>query len=182
MPFMSFLDDDAGLLDIGQARAEKMSAMPVHVRNILRGDSELTHGEREFIGAFVSGLNSCPHCYGAHAAIASEFGFEEALIDRAVENLDESDVDAKFKSLLGFVSKLTKMPHAMAQSDADAVYAAGWSELALSDAILVSAYFNMANRIADGHGINRSPDRNRLRNDAIALFRKGYGAATSTDK
>jgi alkylhydroperoxidase family enzyme len=49
---------------------------------------------------------------------------------------------------------LSGTPHAMSQSDADAVYAAGWSERALHDAILVTSRFNYMNRLTLGHGLD----------------------------
>jgi len=61
MTFMSFLPDTAGQPDLVRSRPERLSGLPVQSQRILRDDSDLTPGEREFIGAYVSGLNQCPH-------------------------------------------------------------------------------------------------------------------------
>ena len=46
----------------------------------------------------------------------------------------------------------------MSQEDADQVYAAGWDERALHDAIEVCALFNFMNRFVEGHGLIAKPD------------------------
>ena len=45
------------------------------------------------------------------------------------------------------------MPSRLSPRDADAVYAAGWSDEALLHAIAVCAYFNNMNRLVEGAGI-----------------------------
>jgi hypothetical protein len=52
------------------------------------------------------------------------------------------------------VKTLTVAPHTITQADADAVYAAGWSERALHDAILVCCRFNFMSRLSLGHGLD----------------------------
>jgi len=90
-----------------------------------------------------------------HAAVAAELGVDDKLLDAALEDLDAAEgIDEKLKPILRFVKKLTLEPYKIVQRDADAVYDAGWSEMALSDAICVCAHFNMVNRLVDGHGIN----------------------------
>jgi hypothetical protein len=45
----------------------------------------------------------------------------------------------------------------MVEADAAAVYAAGWDEQALFDAISVCALFNLMNRIIEGSGVRHDP-------------------------
>jgi AhpD family alkylhydroperoxidase len=48
---------------------------------LLRGDSPFTVAEREMMAAYVSGVNACRYCQGAHtAAAAKQFGVSEQLI------------------------------------------------------------------------------------------------------
>ena len=60
--------------------------------------------------------------------------------------------------LLDYVRRLTTAPQALVQADADAVFAAGWSERALHDAILTASLFNFMNRLLEGHGVKGSSD------------------------
>jgi hypothetical protein len=49
------------------------------------------------------------------------------------------------------VRKLMLTPSRMTQADADAVFAAGWSESALQDAIAVTARAAFMQRLVEGH-------------------------------
>ena len=61
------------------------------------------------------------------------------------------------KPLLAYVGKLTRTPAMMIQADADRVYAAGWDERALFDAVSICGLFNLMNRIVEGSGIKSNP-------------------------
>ena len=120
-------------------------------------DSPLSIAEREIIAALVSGLNACAFCYGAHKTMAMAFGLPEETITALVDDIDSAPIEEKLKPLLHYVRKLTLSPSKMVQSDADAVFAAGWPEDALHDAVLVCALFNFMNRVLDGAGITPKP-------------------------
>lgn len=124
---------------------------------ILRDSAELTAGEREMIAAYVSGTNACRYCYGAHTSIAEQFGVETGLMAKLMDDLDSAPVPPKIKPLLRYVGKLTREPSKMTQADADAVFAAGWSEEAFFNAIQVCALFNFMNRIVEGSGVKPVP-------------------------
>lgn len=124
---------------------------------LLRDPSPLTVAERELIAAYVSGLNACAYCHGAHRVAAEAFGVDDALFDGLMADLATSLVDPKLKPILAYVRKLTLSPARMVEADAEAVYAAGWDERALFDAISVCALFNFMNRIVEGSGIRRNP-------------------------
>lgn len=140
--------------------ADVFKAFPQHVRPLLeyhdvllRGESPLSVAERELIAAYVSGLNACAFCYGAHVIYAEVFGVEEGLLDALVADVDAAPVDPKLKPLLKYVAKLKGLPPKLTAEDAQAVYNAGWSERALFDAIQVAALFNFMNRIIEGTGV-----------------------------
>lgn len=124
---------------------------------LLRDPSPLTVAERELIAAYVSGLNACTYCHGAHRVAAGVFGVEEALFDTLIGDLEKSAVDARLKPILAYVRKLTLTPARMVEADAVAVFDAGWDEQALFDAISVCALFNFMNRIVEGSGIRHNP-------------------------
>lgn len=124
---------------------------------LLRDPSPLTVAERELIAAYVSGVNACTYCHGAHVIAAQAFGIDRELFDGLMADLDTSAVDAKLKPLLAYVRKLTLTPSMMSDRDAERVYAAGWEEQALFDAVSVCALFNFMNRIIEGTGIKSNP-------------------------
>jgi uncharacterized peroxidase-related enzyme len=124
---------------------------------VLRDWSPLTVGERELIAAYVSGLNSCTVCHGAHVVAARAFGIDPALLDGLLADLGTSAVDPRLKPILAYVGKLTRSPAMMTADDARQVYDAGWDEQALFDAVSVCALFNLMNRIVEGSGIKSDP-------------------------
>jgi hypothetical protein len=64
----------------------------------------------------------------------------------------------------------------MTVDDAESVYAAGWNEGALHDAICVCALFAFANRLVDGHGImGKSEQMNAIMGNVL----KSAGYANS---
>jgi uncharacterized peroxidase-related enzyme len=129
-------------------------------QNILRGPSPFSVGERELIAAFVSSLNQCQFCLPAHTQHATKGGFDVAVLPGLVANIDTAAISDRLRPIFRFVKKLTEQPARIVQADADAVFAAGWNEAALGDAIAVCAFFNMVNRIADGHGLKATrPER-----------------------
>jgi len=158
MPFFRSLKQDATTRDVIEQRLEIFRHLLPANELILRGPSDLTAGERELIGTYVSAKNSCTYCYGGHAAAAAAFGIDPALVESMVADLDTAPVPEKLKPVLRFAAKLTTQPSRLVQADADAVFAAGWSERALQDVIFTCAWFNFMNRIVDGHGIQALPE------------------------
>ena len=126
---------------------------------VLRKPSPLSVAQRELIAALVSGLNGCDFCFGAHSIIAESFGINSDLFAQLLNDIDSADVEDDLRPLLAYVKKLTLTPSRMTDADAQRVFDAGWSELALHDAVTVCALFNFMNRIVDGHGV--------VTNDAI---------------
>ena len=124
---------------------------------LLRGPSDLTVAERELIAAYVSGLNACAFCTGAHTLLARAFGVDPATIDALLADPATAAVEEKLRPILAYVAKLTLTPSKMTETDAEVVYDAGWSEAALYDAIQTCALFNFMNRILEGTGITAYP-------------------------
>ena len=158
MAFLKSLPPTAALLDVFRAYpATAKPLLDVH-EVVLRGESPLTPAERELIAAYVSGLNACTYCHGIHTATAEAFGVEEGLLKTLLEDVDSSPVDEKMKPILRYVQKLTLTPSRMIPADADAVYAVGWDDSALHDAVCVCGLFNFMNRMVEGLGIEPSLD------------------------
>ncbi|MDT8399648.1 MAG: peroxidase-related enzyme [Pseudomonadales bacterium] len=124
---------------------------------LMRGSSPLTPAEMELIAAYVSSLNGCYYCTGAHTATAEHLGVEKGLVEKLKEDIESSGVDEKMKPLLRYVRKLTTDPTGMEAIDAEAVFAAGWNEQALHDAVQVCCLFNFMNRFIEGLGIKGDP-------------------------
>ena len=172
MPFLPSLPADSVLLDAFKAFPETSSKLVEYNEVLMRGPSRLTAGERELIAGFVSSLNACQYCAGVHVATAEAFGVEPGLIEQLVNDLDRAPVDDKLKPILHYVRKLTTLPSRLTQGDADRVFAAGWDEQALHDAVSVCALFSFMNRLVEGLGLRA--DAQYFGAAATRLHDKGY--------
>ena len=126
---------------------------------LMRGESQFSVKERELLAAYVSGVNACRYCYGAHSAVAKLFGVPEQLMTDMLDDLDNANIDEKLRPVLAYLQKLTLTPTRMVQADADAVFAAGWSEQALYDAVNVCCLYNFMNRFVEGLGLTPVPEQ-----------------------
>lgn len=153
MALFPSLPETSHLADVYRAFPEHVKPLLDYHDALLRGESPLTVATRELIAAFVSGLNACNFCFGAHKTVARAFGVDEALVDALVEDIETAPVDEKLKPILRYVAKLKNMPPRLTSADVQAVLDAGWPERALFDAIQVAALFNYMNRIIEGTGV-----------------------------
>jgi uncharacterized peroxidase-related enzyme len=126
---------------------------------LLRGESPFTVPERELMAAYVSGVNACQYCQGAHTAAAKQFGVAGQLISDLLTNLTTAAIEPRMVPVLNYIRKLTLTPTHMTQADADAVYAAGWSERALYDAVQICCLYNFMNRFVEGIGLTPIPEQ-----------------------
>jgi uncharacterized peroxidase-related enzyme len=154
MALFPSLSDTPHLGEVFQAFPAQVRPLLEYHDLLLRGEGPLSIAERELIATYVSGLNACTFCFGAHKIYARVFGVEESLIDAMMEDLDTAPLDEKIKPILQYVQKLTKLPAQIRDSDAKAVFDAGWSERALYDAVQICALFNFMNRIIEGTGVS----------------------------
>lgn len=154
MPLLPSLPDPAHLMDLYARFPRNVRPLMDYTDGLLRGEGELSVGARELIATYVSALNACAFCTGAHRAYAEVFGIDGALIDALIADVETAPVDERLRPVLAYVAKLNTLPSRLVQQDAQAVYDAGWSEAALYEAVQVCALFNMMNRIIEGTGVN----------------------------
>lgn len=167
MSFFPSLPDDAGVRHILMLNPAAGRALIEFHTATLRTDSQLTAREKELIVAFVSGLNACQYCFGVHKKTAKAFGVDESLIEALLVDFEHEPVDARLKPLLEYARILTLTPTKTARHHVDAVFADGWTERDLHDAILTVCLFNFMNRLLEGHGVKGSTDVYASRGQAL---------------
>ena len=180
------LPERADLADVFRRFPLGVKALCEYPDDLLRGPSPFTVGEREFIAAYVSGVNACGYCEGAHSIIAELHGIDAGLLEKVLGDPSGAGVEAKMLPVLDYVRKLTESPARLIDADAQRVFDAGWSEEALYHAISVCAIFNFMNRIVQGCGLESDPairDVQRERHAAMrdeprpyTLFARSIGA------
>ena len=77
------------------------------------------------------------------------------------------------RPLLEYARKLTLRQTDINVDDVNAVFAVGWDERALHDAICIACTFNFMNRLVHGHRIEGSPENWAERGRYLHEF--GYG-------
>jgi len=154
MPLLPSLPDHAHLSDLFRLFPENVRPLMDYTDGLLRGDGELSIGERELIASFVSGLNACAFCHDSHKVYAETFGIDGDLIEALITDVETAPVSETLRPVLRYVKKLNTLPSRMVQADAEAVFAAGWGERALYEAVSICGLFNMMNRLIEGTGIN----------------------------
>ena len=96
------LPEGAGLAEVYRAFPDKMAPLSEYQNRVMRGASDLGIAERELIAAYVSGLNACGFCHGAHTVHAKAFGIDVSDIEAMMEDMAAAPVDEKLKPLLAY--------------------------------------------------------------------------------
>ena len=76
MPQFPSLPDIAHLTDLLVRFPKNSQPLMQYVNAVLRSEGHLSIPERELIAAYVSGLNACTFCYGAHEMYVRAFGIK----------------------------------------------------------------------------------------------------------
>ena len=148
MAFFSYLNENSDITDITFNDRPRLGPLDKASQ-----ESAFSEAEREIMAAYVSGLNACAFCHGSHKAVAEQFGIKPKVIEALVDDIDSAPIKKTLKPVFHFLKKLTLTASKLTKSDVERVSAAGWSEDALHEAILVGCLFNFYNRLLDGHSI-----------------------------
>lgn len=152
MPFFKSLAPEAGPPAVFAKYPDLYRPWSEMSQAMMNGPSPLSQGERELILAYAAAIGGCEFVYVAHSEVAYAWGIENGAIERLLENPTTAPLSERQKALLAFVRKLMATPSEMNQEDADAVFAAGWDEQALHDAIAITARAAFMQRLVEGHG------------------------------
>jgi uncharacterized peroxidase-related enzyme len=183
MSYLRSLKPDAGLLQIFQAFPEVARPLLEYHEVLLRGDSPFSAAERELIAAYVSGLNNCNYCRAVHSQTAVALGIRADVMSKLPLNPHDEDVrhgmnasgwpiDERMRPVLAFARKLTLLPGEIRAADVDEIFAAGWDDRALHDAVAICGLFNLMNRLVNGLGIEASEPYMKMASQRLA--QSGY--------
>jgi uncharacterized peroxidase-related enzyme len=153
MSFLRSLPPEAALLHIFQAFPTAARPLLAYIEVILRGDSPLSAGERELIATYVSDLNKCNYCRSIHRDAAIALGISPAVMEELLSTGEAQKIDQRMAAVLALVRKLTLSPGTITADDTAAIFAAGWDDRALHDAVAVCGLFNLINRFVNGLGV-----------------------------
>jgi uncharacterized peroxidase-related enzyme len=138
----------------------------------MRGPSRWSVGDRELMAAFVSGVNDCEFCIGAHTATAAGAYQDDAKVAAVLSDLQTAPIEEPLRATLRMLRKLTR-EHTVDADDMRAVVAAGASREQIKDALAVCYAFNTTNRLADAFGV-AIPGPSGFASGARFLLKRGY--------
>lgn len=179
MPHINLGNDAPGIVSLFAYRPEAAKSMIELVDLMLCGPNTLTRGERELIGAYVSSLNDCEFCAGAHGAFAAaQLPEGMALIDQVRADLDTAEVPAKMRALLRIAGAVQRGGKHVREQDVAAARDAGATDLEIHDTVLIAAMFCLANRYVDGLATTLPDDPATYPQMAELIVSVGYSAVS----
>ena len=126
---------------------------------IMYGKSPLKRWQRELIGVITSITNMCPYCITHHKEALNNYWKDNKRIERLIQNYRDADLSEADVELCNFTTMLTRSPKESSQQQIDILAKHGFSDRAILDATMITAYFNFVNRIVLGLGVNLEEDR-----------------------
>jgi AhpD family alkylhydroperoxidase len=100
------------------------------------------------MAAYVSKLNECPFCVGAHTATATQAYQDPARVAAVLADLDSAPIEEGLRAALRMLGVLTRKG-TLSADDVRPVLAAGVSRRQIEDALAVSFVFNTTDRLAN---------------------------------
>jgi uncharacterized peroxidase-related enzyme len=175
MPHITLNSAEPGIRGLLLFRPETGRPLSELAEVLLRGPGTLTRGERELIGAYVSGLNDCQYCSGSHSACAAaQLPGGMAVVEQVRADPASAPVPAKLKALLRIAAAVQRSGLAVTADDVAAARAEGATDLEIHDTVLIAAVFCMFNRYVDGLATVAPDDPERYAAGAQHLISQGY--------
>ena len=161
----------SGKLKQEYERAEKERGALAHMHTItslhpgilgihldLYGETHFSEGplsrrERELIATVVSRENRCAYCVAHHADAFGRHAQEPGLQALVATDYTKAKLGPRERALADHAVLLTRQADKVTKADVDKLRAAGLDDRAILDLTLVVAYFNFANRLANGLGL-----------------------------
>jgi uncharacterized peroxidase-related enzyme len=109
----------------------------------------------EMIATVVSVANVSKLAGPAHADLLAKVTGDRSFAESILNDYALAGLSAKERTLLDYVSKLTKTPGAMDKSDIERLRAEGWTDPQIVATVHVTAFFAYMNRIAEALGVTQ---------------------------
>jgi uncharacterized peroxidase-related enzyme len=138
----------------------------------MRGPSAWSVGDRELMAAYVSKVNECAFCIGAHTATSAMAYQDEAKVLAVLSDLETASIEEPLRATLRLLGKLTR-EHTVNADDMRAVLSASVSREQIEDALAVCFAFNTTDRLADAFGFF-VPEPKGFEAGAKFLLQRGY--------
>ena len=146
--------------------------MKKFTQEAMRGHSTWSVGDRELMAAYVSKLNECPFCVGAHTPTAARAYQDTERVAAVLADLDCSPIQEGLRATLRMLGKLT-CAGTLSAGDIRSVLSAGVSRPQIEDALAVSLAFNATDRLANAFAFDVL-SQDGFEAGAKYLLKRGY--------
>lgn len=189
-----------GILYVFAALGAAALPLAQYTEQIMRGPSSLSELTKELIAVVVSATNRTEFCARTHAAtavviahgvatsarmpldakmrmVAEILGTVAVIVESNGDQISPHVSGTSLEHLLAFCALLTKYGDTITpdylEKMYDALRSSGWSDLDISEAVRVTALFNMYNRLVGGHTVPAMDDASNAAS-GLLLARYGY--------
>ena len=130
-------------------RPDEFRAFFAYHDALMLRDSGLTKGDKEMIVVATSGVNQCLYCVVAHGALLRIFEKKPLVADQVAVNYRKADITPRQRAMLDFAMKVCTDSGAIVDADFAALRAHGFSDEDAWDIAAITAFFGLANRMAN---------------------------------
>jgi uncharacterized peroxidase-related enzyme len=161
------------VIKLGKYRPDFYGApMQSLTHEVMRGPSEWSIADREFIAAFVAKNNQCEFCTKAHSAVAQRAYGDSKSVATLLSDFESAAVEPPLRATLDMLGKLIR-EHTVDVDDMRGVLAAGASHRQIEDALAVCFAFDVTCRLANSFGFF-VPGPDAFEAGAKYLLARGY--------
>ncbi|MFK8031684.1 MAG: peroxidase-related enzyme [Gammaproteobacteria bacterium] len=122
-------------------------------QTLMFGETTLNVAEREMIALVVSASNNCSYSVSHVAEALSHHEKDNNRMKEIVAGRQFLGMTDRQAHMLRYATKLTQQPDKMCEADVDVLKEAGLTDREVLEVNMLAAYFNFANRIACGLGV-----------------------------
>lgn len=129
--------------------------------SLVYGKSGLSRGEREMIATAISAHNRCDYCVSHHGEALRFYLKNGDQLGAFKQGELPERIEKRAKALIDYALKLTIEPRSAVSEDLEALRRIGISDSEILDLVLLTAYMNYVNRIAQGLGVEHDEQEAR---------------------
>lgn len=118
----------------------------------------LSRAERELLAVAVSVENGCEYCTVHHASALEAWWKDPERVERLRADPGDAGLSVREGALVEYALALTRNPSAVDQTRVGRLREAGLPDEEILQANMIVAYFNFVNRIAEGLGVEVTPE------------------------
>ncbi len=154
--FDKILKSRGKISNIMKAQSLLPEALEHHLglyQSLMFGESTLKVAEREMIALVVSATNNCAYSVSHVADALAHYEKDNNRMQEIIAGRKFLGMTDRQAKMLHYATKLTKQPDKMSEKDVQKLRDVGLSDQEILEVNMLTAYFNFANRIACGLGV-----------------------------